>query len=43
MIGMFHRVRQWFCRHDFKVTKYQALVPGIGWECTKCGKQHRSY
>ena len=40
---MIKGIRQWFCRHNFEVARFQALVPGTGWECTKCGKQHRTY
>lgn len=31
------------CRHEWKPTKFQALVPGTTVRCTKCGKQeHRA-
>lgn len=32
-------IRQWFCRHEYRPTKFQALVPGTSYECTKCGKR----
>ncbi len=40
---MLRKIREWLCRHDFQTTPYQALVPGIGQQCTKCGKQRRIY
>lgn len=40
---MFRRIREWLCRHDWQTTKYQALVPGIGQQCTKCGKHRQIY
>ncbi len=40
---MLRRIRQWLCAHDWQVTKFQALVPGIGQQCTKCGKQRQVY
>lgn len=32
-------IRQWFCRHEYRLTKFQALVPGASYQCTKCGKR----
>lgn len=40
---MLRKLRQMICRHDWQVTKFQALVPGTGRECKKCGKQTRTY
>ena len=31
-------IRQWFCRHEYRPTKFQALVPGTRYKCTKCGR-----
>ena len=36
-------IHQWFCRHDWKATRFQALVPGTSYCCTKCGKRERFY
>ncbi len=40
---LFVRIRQRLCRHEWRVTRFQALVPGTSYECTKCGKQERFY
>lgn len=32
-------IRQWFCHHEYRLTKFQALVPGHSYECTKCGSR----
>lgn len=40
---MFRKLRQFFCRHHWRPTKFQALVPGTSYECTKCGKKHCAY
>ncbi|WP_260003816.1 hypothetical protein [Leisingera caerulea] len=40
---MLRKIREWLCRHDFQTTRYQALVPGTGQQCTKCSKQRRIY
>ncbi|KII16298.1 hypothetical protein [Phaeobacter sp. S60] len=37
------KLKPMICSHDWRATKFQALVPGIGQECTKCGKQRRVY
>lgn len=31
-------LRRFFCRHQWRVTRFQALVSGVSYECTKCGK-----
>lgn len=43
MQNFFRKMRMHFCAHDFQTTKFQALVPGIGQQCTKCGKQRQIY
>jgi hypothetical protein len=43
MRELFTKIRQWFCRHDWKMTRFQALIPGNGYRCTKCGKQEQFY
>jgi hypothetical protein len=40
---MLRTIREWLCRHDWQTTKFQALVPGIGQQCTKCGKHRQIY
>lgn len=40
---MFKKLRQMLCRHDWQTTRFQALVPGIGQQCTKCGKHRQIY
>jgi hypothetical protein len=40
---MFKRLRQFLCSHEWKATRFQALVPGLGQQCTKCGKQRQVY
>lgn len=42
-LSIFRKLWQMLCSHDWQATKFQALVPGIGQECTKCGKQRRVY
>ncbi|MFV1535247.1 hypothetical protein VWX96_17060 [Phaeobacter sp. A90a-4f] len=37
------KIKPMICSHDWRATKFQALVPGIGQECTKCGKQRQVY
>lgn len=32
-------IRQLFCRHNYRPTRLQALVPGTSYQCTKCGKR----
>lgn len=36
-------IRQWLCRREWRVTRFQALVPGTSYRCAKCGKQERFY
>lgn len=43
MKRMFKKIRRRLCRHDWKTTRFQALVPGTGQECTKCGAHRRIY
>jgi hypothetical protein len=43
MMDFFRKLRQMLCRHDWQTTKFQALVPGIGQQCSKCGKHRRVY
>lgn len=43
MIKKLRKLRQMLCRHDWKTTKFQALVPGVGQQCTKCGAQRQIY
>lgn len=43
MMDFFRKLRQALCRHDWQTTKFQALVPGIGQQCSKCGKHRRVY
>lgn len=31
-------IRQAICRHEWGVTKFQALVPGTSYRCGKCSK-----
>ena len=40
---MIKKIRQSLCCHNWQTTRYQALVPGVGQECTKCGKQRQIY
>lgn len=40
---MLARIREFFCRHQWKATRFQALVPGRSEACTKCGKQRQVY
>lgn len=35
-------VKQYLCRHDWRPTKFQALVGGRSYRCSKCGKQAKS-
>lgn len=35
---IFTAIRQWLCRHEYRPTKFQALVPVTSYECTKCGR-----
>lgn len=37
------KIRQMLCRHEWRMSRFQALVPGIDWECPKCGKQHHTH
>jgi len=36
-------LREWLCRHDWKVSRFQALssTPGMDCVCKKCGKIER--
>ncbi len=36
---MLTKLRQMICRHEWRMSKFQALVPGIDQICTKCGKR----
>lgn len=38
IIGIVDKIRQLLCRHEYRPTKYQALVPGTSYECVKCKK-----
>ncbi len=40
---MISRIRQWLCRHQWRVCRFQSLTPGTDIECTKCGKQEKHY
>ena len=40
---MLKKIRQMICRHHWQTTKFQALVPGTGQECTECGKHRQIY
>ena len=31
-------IRNWLCRHNYRPSKFQPLVPGTSYECSKCGK-----
>lgn len=39
---MFRKIRQMLCRHNWVFSRFQALVPGIDWECTKCGMRRHT-
>lgn len=32
------KIRRFFCHHEWRPTKFQALVPSTSFECVKCGK-----
>jgi len=34
-------IRQALCKHTWRPTLFQALVPGTSYECTKCGKMEQ--
>lgn len=36
-------IKQKLCRHTWQATRFQALVHGTSYECTKCGKRERFY
>ena len=36
--AMFRAIRQLLCRHEWRLTRSQALVGPPSYECTKCGK-----
>jgi hypothetical protein len=38
---MHNWLRQLFCRHTWRLTRFQALVGPNTYECTKCGKHHQ--
>jgi hypothetical protein len=38
MRTLLQNLREWLCSHDFKRTRFQPLVVGTSWQCTKCGK-----
>lgn len=37
------RLRRLFCRHDWRLTRFQAFVPGWSVECRKCGRTGRKH
>lgn len=37
-VNFISKIRQFFCRHEWRPTKFQALVPVTSYECVKCGK-----
>lgn len=37
------KIRQHFCEHDFRASRFQSLTPGMDVECTKCGKKDTDY
>lgn len=43
MIKIIRRLRQHFCCHAYKPTRFQALVPGMDFECAWCGKHIHLY
>lgn len=40
---MLRKLHQLLCRHKWRVTRFQALVPGVSCECIKCGKIEQRY
>jgi hypothetical protein len=42
-MNIFARIRHWLCDHEWRPTRFQALVPGASYECVKCGKIERFY
>ena len=43
MKRLIQRIRQKMCRHEWQPSKYQALIPGADYFCTKCGKYQTRY
>lgn len=35
-------IRQSLCRHQWKLSRFQALVPGRSVQCVKCGKHEQT-
>lgn len=36
-------IRMRICNHHWRATLFQALFPGKGYQCTKCGKHEQFY
>jgi hypothetical protein len=36
------KIRQRLCRHQWKLSRFQALVPGRSVTCVKCGKHEQT-
>lgn len=42
-MSLFTKIRQRLCRHEWRVSRFQALVPGTSCECVKCGTVEQRY
>lgn len=37
---MIQRIKQFFCRHEWRLHKFQVLGPFNTYQCINCGKFH---
>ena len=43
MRGFFLKLRQRLCRHQWRVSRFQPLIPGTSYTCVKCGMHEQFY